>query len=65
MRQWGRPYFKKSSFCSVGTCVEVAIDPERGVRVRDAKLTDGPELSFTPDEWAAFLLGVRAGEFDL
>ena len=25
----------------------------------------GPILSFTRDEWAAFLTGVRSGEFDL
>lgn len=56
--------FRRSSYCSVGTCVEVAV-AEDGVAVRDAKAESGPVLQFTSDEWNAFLLGVRAGEFDL
>jgi hypothetical protein len=44
-------------------CVEVATTPDT-VAVRDSKDPDGPRLSFTPSEWAAFLAGVKAGEFD-
>lgn len=56
--------WRKSSF-SVGNgeCVEVAAGPA-GVRVRDSKNPDGPVLVFNPDEWAAFLDGAKAGEFD-
>jgi hypothetical protein len=57
--------FRRSSYCSVGTCVEVAVDPAGGVVVRDSKMADGPQLSFTKSEWVAFLRGVRAGEFDM
>lgn len=56
--------FKRSSFCSVGTCVEIAL-AEDGVAVRDSKSESGPVLNFTADEWGAFVAGVRAGEFDL
>ncbi|MCL9793478.1 DUF397 domain-containing protein [Frankia sp. AgKG'84/4] len=35
------------------------------VRIRDSKSPDGPELTFTPAEWAAFVLGVCNGEFEL
>jgi hypothetical protein len=35
------------------------------VAVRDSKDREGPALVFTPDEWRAFLNGVRAAEFDL
>jgi len=35
------------------------------VLVRDSKDREGPVLSFSPDEWAAFTAGVRGGEFDL
>jgi hypothetical protein len=42
----------------------VAIDPS-AVLVRDTKAHDGPVLAFTRDEWAAFIAGVKAGEFDL
>jgi hypothetical protein len=52
----------KSSF-STNSCVEVA--PLRGgVAIRDSKNPDGGILVYTPDEWRAFLAGVRNGEFD-
>jgi hypothetical protein len=35
------------------------------VAVRDSKDRGGPELGFTAGAWAAFLRGVRQGEFDL
>ncbi|WP_219416610.1 DUF397 domain-containing protein [Pseudonocardia nigra] len=57
----------KSSFSggNNGDCVEVAFVRD-GVGVRDSKQHGrGPVLQFTPDEWTAFLAGVRAGEFDL
>lgn len=47
-----------------GNCVEVMITPD-GVLVRDTKDGGlGGELAFTHPEWAAFLDGVRKGEFD-
>ena len=33
--------------------------------MRDASDPDGPVLAFTPEEWEAFTLGVKDGEFDL
>jgi hypothetical protein len=53
-----------SSFCTDGSCVGVGIDRDE-VRVVDTKSDDAPALRFTPDEWAAFVAGVKAGEFDL
>jgi hypothetical protein len=35
------------------------------ITIRDAKNPDGPKLIFTPEEWHAFVLGVKDGEFDL
>lgn len=52
-----------SSFCSDGGCVGVVLD--EAVRVVDTKAADGPELRFTREEWAAFVAGVKNGEFDL
>ncbi|MFG2193672.1 DUF397 domain-containing protein [Streptomyces sp. NPDC048639] len=37
-----------------GECVEVATCPDT-VHVRDSKDPHGPQLSFTPESWAAFL----------
>jgi hypothetical protein len=51
--------------CHSGSgCVGVAALPDGGVAVRDTKTADGPVLTFTADEWDAFLRGVAAGEFD-
>ena len=57
----------RSSSFSTGadsTCVDVALG-DRTVLLRDSKNPDGPVLRFTFAEWCAFLLGVRAGEFEL
>lgn len=59
--QWGKSSFSEGS----SGCVEARRTPN-GVEMRDTK--EGPEATvqtYTPDEWAAFVRGVRAGEFDL
>lgn len=48
-----------------GNCVEVAALDDGQVGVRDSKHRSGPVLVFTPDEWNAFVGGVKDGEFDL
>jgi hypothetical protein len=53
----------KSSFCGSGACVEVAIAGE-AIRMRDGKAPSEPFLAFSRDSWAAFVSGVRSGEFD-
>lgn len=53
----------KSSFSKEVDCVEVGQMPE-GVAVRDSKDPGGPVLRFTSGEFAAFLDGAKAGEFD-
>ena len=65
----GRPgsdpkWIKSSLSFSNGNCVEVANLPAGEIGVRHSKDTEGPVLRFTPDEWHAFLGGVRNGEFD-
>jgi len=44
-------------------CVEVAF-LDTGVAVRDSKNRDGARLTFTKDEWEAFLDGAQNHEFD-
>ncbi len=56
--------FAVSSFCHTGGCVSVALLPGGGAAVRDTKVTGGPILTFDASEWAAFVAGVRNGEFD-
>jgi hypothetical protein len=58
-------YWVKSSLSFAhGNCVEVADLPGGGVGVRNGRDATGPVLRFTPEEWHAFLAGVRQGEFD-
>lgn len=54
--------FRSSSFCAVGTCVEVAHADDGDVVLRDSK-EPVVVLRFTSDEWSAFVRGVVAGEF--
>lgn len=55
--------FRKSSLSIQGECVEVAFERD-AVAVRHSQHPDGPIMRFTYDEWAAFIGGVRKGEFD-
>jgi Domain of unknown function (DUF397) len=58
-------YWIKSSLSYAnGNCVEVASLPGGTVGVRNSRDAAGPVLVFTPDEWHAFVGGVRKGEFD-
>ncbi|MEV0455260.1 DUF397 domain-containing protein [Catellatospora methionotrophica] len=54
--------WRRSSYCDSGACVEVA-QLDHGVAIRDAKDPQGPALRFSRQEFAAFIAGVRAGDF--
>lgn len=53
--------YQKSTACGGGSCVEVAL-LENGVAVRGV---GGSLLRFDHEEWQAFVVGVKNGEFDL
>lgn len=57
-------WLKSSLSYANGNCVEVAGLPGGEIGVRNSRDCAGPVLRFTPDEWHAFLGGVRNGEFD-
>jgi hypothetical protein len=60
----GATWVKSSLSFANGNCVEVSDLPEGAVGVRNSRDREGLVLRFTPDEWRAFLGGVRLGEFD-
>ena len=60
----GSYWIKSSLSYANGNCVEVASLPGGTVGVRNSRDSAGPVLRFTPEEWHAFLGGVRNGEFD-
>jgi len=55
----------RSRACSSDGCVEVAHLARGSVAVRDSKNTHLPTYVFDREEWAAFIAGVKNGEFDL
>ena len=54
--------WRRSSYCASGTCVEVSLS-EGSVVVRHSR-THACQLTFTSEEWSAFVRGVKNGEFD-
>lgn len=54
-----------SRFCNASACVQVAYLPGGMVALRDSKDTARPAHFFDREEWAAFVAGVKAGDFDL
>ncbi|TQF03370.1 DUF397 domain-containing protein [Kitasatospora acidiphila] len=56
-------WFKSSYSDNGGACVEVAANVPGVIPVRDSKDPEGPSLTFTPAGFAAFVAGVKGGEF--
>ncbi len=63
-RNGGLTSWVKSRRCEASSCVEVAIEEDK-ILVRNSTEPHGHVLSFTADEWVAFVGGVRDGDFDL
>ena len=55
---------KSSASNPSGNCVEAATLPDGSVALRNSREPDGAALVYTRAEIAAFLAGVRNGEFD-
>jgi hypothetical protein len=46
-----------------GNCVQVK-SQDGMIVIGNSRFADGPFISYTQDEWAAFLDGAKKGEFD-
>jgi hypothetical protein len=57
-----QPRWQRSQQCSGGSCVEIAKVGDRYL-VRDGKKPDVSPLSFSADEWHAFVEGVKRNDF--
>ena len=57
-------WIKSSLSFANNNCVEVADLTGGEIGVRNSREAAGAVLRFTPDEWRAFIGGVRNGEFD-
>ena len=60
MARWRKSQASKPSGC----CVEVAALPDGAIAMRNSRDPGGPALVYTRAEVAAFLTGVKNGEFD-
>jgi hypothetical protein len=59
-----RTRWRKSSFSTVGECVEVAVLGDGRIGVRNSHEPERGIVTFTRAEIDAFVKGVQAGEFD-
>lgn len=61
-------WFKSTFSNNGGDCVEVSrslLSTDGVILVRDSKNPEVAPMSFTQREWAAFVRGAAAGQFDL
>jgi hypothetical protein len=58
------PWIKSSLSHANGNCVEISDLPGGRVGIRHSRHKDGPFLSIDPQEFHAFLDGIRKGEFN-
>jgi predicted secreted Zn-dependent protease len=49
--------------CNGGACVQVA-STENGILLGNTRQPTGPVISYTLDEWHAFVAGIKQGDFD-
>ena len=58
--------WRRSSFCAAGDCVELRFWNGRVWlrRLKAGRTSTAAAMSVTPAEFAAFVQGVKAGEFD-
>jgi hypothetical protein len=49
--------------CNGGACVQVAAT-QQGILLGNSRQPAGPVLSYTPDEWHEFVVGIKKGDFD-
>jgi hypothetical protein len=55
--------FRRSSFCTGGSCIEIGFRTDRRVAIRDASRPRLAHLVVSDRSWSVFLAAVRAGEF--
>lgn len=59
-----RDWFVSSHSPANNTCVEVRTHVDGSVDVRNSNYPTAGLTSYTKEEWAAFVAGVKDGEFD-
>jgi hypothetical protein len=57
--------FKTAQACTLSFAFCVGVRANEKVEVIDTKNMDGSVLTFSKEEWRAFVQGVKNGEFDV
>lgn len=60
----GNKWIKASKSGYADACIELNVDEDGLIALRDSKDPDGPVLHFTETEFDAFIDGAKRGEFD-
>jgi Domain of unknown function (DUF397) len=58
----GRAVWRRSSYCYSGECAEIT--REDGMILVRSSMAPGAVVTYTPEEFRALRLGIKAGEFD-
>ena len=59
----GELAWRVARHCDAGSCIRVA--PHQGmIVIGDTKNPYSPVLSYSHEEWSAFVKGIRQGDFD-
>jgi len=56
--------WRTSSFSSGGDCVAVAQLPDGTIGIHDSKNPEAGMLRLAPEQMAAWIAGIKAGEYD-
>lgn len=59
-----KDWYKSSLSTGYNNCLEARIHADGSVDVRNSKAPEKGSVSFTKDEWTAFIGGAKNGEFD-
>ena len=62
--QAARLSWLKSRFCTMGNCVEAAPLEDGGIAIRNSTTPGVAPIVFDSAEFADFIAGVKAGDFD-
>ena len=62
IKSTGDPEWRRADRCTSGNCIEVAKVADRYL-IRDSKNPQTAPLSFSEDEWNAFIGGVKGDAF--
>lgn len=64
MSEIAKDWFVSSLTTPANNCVEVRLHANGTVDTRNSNDREGPMVSYTRDEWKAFIGGAKNGEFD-